>query len=163
MGRAQRARARLARNLNAEIDPDLIKAYRGTVSLPFEPGEHRRIAVKIVRERGIESLKALEVAICPRFPSTKSALPDSARNTKSGALALFGSVLPEDFHPDSDIEVLVDFEPAHMPGLFGIARTERELSAIFGGRKVDLRTAEDLSRYSRRDVLREAEVQYAQG
>lgn len=63
MGRAQRARARLARNLKAEIDPDLTKAYRGTVSLPFEPGEHRRIAVKIVDDQGIESLKVLEVAI----------------------------------------------------------------------------------------------------
>ena len=63
MGRAQRARARLARNLKAEIDPDLTKAYRGTVSLSFEPGEHRRIAVKIVDDRGIESLKVLEVAI----------------------------------------------------------------------------------------------------
>ena len=77
-------------------------------------------------------------------------------------LALFGSVLREDFRPESDIDVLVDFEPAHVPGLFGIARMERELSAIFG-RKVDLRTAEDLSRYFRQDVLREAEVQYAQG
>jgi len=47
----------------AEIDPDLTKAYRGTVSLPFEPGEHRRIAVKIVDDQGIESLKVLEVAI----------------------------------------------------------------------------------------------------
>ena len=55
--------ARLARNLKAEIDPDLIEAYRGTVSLPFEPGEHRRIAVKIVDDRGIESLKVMEVAI----------------------------------------------------------------------------------------------------
>jgi adenine-specific DNA-methyltransferase len=53
--------ARLARVLKAEIDPDLIKAYRGTVSLPFEPGEHRRIAVKIVDDRGIESLKVVEV------------------------------------------------------------------------------------------------------
>ena len=49
-----------------------------------------------------------------------------------------------------------------MPGLFGIARMERELSAIFG-RKVDLRTAEDLSRYFRQDVLREAEVQFLAG
>jgi len=54
-------RARLARNLKAEIDPDMIEAYRGTVSLPFEPGEHRRIAVKIVDDRGIESLKVVEV------------------------------------------------------------------------------------------------------
>ena len=53
--------ARLAKNLKAEIDEELIQAYRGTVSLPFEPGEHRRIAVKIVDDRGIESLKVLEV------------------------------------------------------------------------------------------------------
>ena len=53
--------AKLARNLKAEIDEDLIEAYRGTVSLPFEPGEHRRIAVKIIDDRGIESLKIVEV------------------------------------------------------------------------------------------------------
>ena len=84
------------------------------------------------------------------------------RRNRIRRLALFGSVLRGDFHPESDIDVLVEFEPAHVPGLFGIARMERELSAIFG-RKVDLRTAEDLSRYFRQDVLREAEVQYAQG
>lgn len=50
-----------SRNLKAEIDSDRIEAYRGTVSLPFEPGEHKRIAVKIVDDRGIESLKVLEV------------------------------------------------------------------------------------------------------
>jgi adenine-specific DNA-methyltransferase len=53
--------ARLAKNLKAEIDPELIKAYRGTVSLPFESGKHERIAVKIVDDRGIESLKVVEV------------------------------------------------------------------------------------------------------
>ena len=53
--------ARLARNLKAEIDEERIEAYRGTVSLPFEPGEHRRIAVKIVDDRGIESLKILDL------------------------------------------------------------------------------------------------------
>lgn len=53
--------ARLAKNLKAEIDEDRIEAYRGTVSLPFAPGEHRRIAVKIVGDRGIESLKVMEV------------------------------------------------------------------------------------------------------
>ena len=52
---------KLARHLKAEIDPDLIEAYRGTVSLPFEPGEHERIAVKIVDDRGVESLRVLEV------------------------------------------------------------------------------------------------------
>ncbi len=53
--------ARLARNLKAEIDDDLIDAYRGTVSLPFEAGDHRRIAVKIVDDRGIESLRILTI------------------------------------------------------------------------------------------------------
>ena len=53
--------ARLAKNLKAEIDPDLIEAYRGTVSLPFEPGEYKRIAVKVIDDRGIESLKVVEV------------------------------------------------------------------------------------------------------
>jgi adenine-specific DNA-methyltransferase len=52
--------ARLAKNLKAEIDEELIEAYRDTVSLPFAPGEHQRIAVKIVDDRGIESLKVLE-------------------------------------------------------------------------------------------------------
>jgi adenine-specific DNA-methyltransferase len=51
--------AKLARNLKAEIDADRIEAYRGTVSLPFAPGEHKRIAVKIVDDRGIESLKVI--------------------------------------------------------------------------------------------------------
>jgi adenine-specific DNA-methyltransferase len=49
--------ARLARNLRAEVDSERLAAYRGTVSLPFEPGAHRRVAVKIVDDRGIESLK----------------------------------------------------------------------------------------------------------
>ncbi len=53
--------ARLARNLKAEIDEELIEAYRGTVSLPFEPGDHKRVAVKIIDDRGIESLKIVEV------------------------------------------------------------------------------------------------------
>ena len=53
--------SRLAKNLKAEVDEELIEAYRGTVSLPFEVGENRRIAVKIVDDRGIESLKIVEV------------------------------------------------------------------------------------------------------
>jgi adenine-specific DNA-methyltransferase len=53
--------ARLAKNLKAEIDPELIEAYRGTVSLPFEAGPHKRIAIKVIDDRGIESLKVVEV------------------------------------------------------------------------------------------------------
>ena len=78
-------------------------------------------------------------------------------------LSLFGSVLRDDFGPDSDIDVLVEFEPDRIPGLLGIAALESQMSELFGGQKVDLRTPEDLSRYFRQDVLNTAEVQYAQG
>jgi len=57
MARAKDGWARLARNLKAEIDEELIEQYRGTVSLPFAAGDHQRVAVKIVDDRGIESLK----------------------------------------------------------------------------------------------------------
>jgi adenine-specific DNA-methyltransferase len=53
--------ARLAKNLKAEIDSELIEAYRGTVSLPFEPGPHKRVAVKVIDDRGIESLKVVDI------------------------------------------------------------------------------------------------------
>lgn len=62
MAGAKEGWARLAKNLKAEIDEELIEAYRGTESLPFAPGKHKRVAVKIVDDRGIESLKILEVA-----------------------------------------------------------------------------------------------------
>ena len=75
-------------------------------------------------------------------------------------LAVFGSVLRDDFGPDSDVDVLVEFEPDRIPGLLGVAGLEIELSRLFSGRKVDLRTPEDLSRYFRQSVLETAEVQY---
>jgi len=77
-------------------------------------------------------------------------------------LALFGSVLRDDFSPESDIDVLVEFEPGQVPGFFGLVDMECELSELLGGRKVDLRTPQDLSRYFRDEVLAGAEVQYAQ-
>ncbi len=76
-------------------------------------------------------------------------------------LAIFGSALRSDFRPDSDLDVLVEFEPDHAPSLFGLVRMARELSQMVG-RPVDLRTPEDLSRYFRAQVLEEAVVQYAQ-
>jgi len=78
-------------------------------------------------------------------------------------LSLFGSTLKGTAREDSDIDLLVEFQPGHKPGLIGLAGMEQELSALLGGRPVDLRTAEDLSRYFRQDVLREAELQYASG
>jgi len=74
-------------------------------------------------------------------------------------LSLFGSVLTPRFRSESDVDVLVDFDPDHMPGLFGVARMERELSDLFA-RKVDLRTPEDLSRHFREQVVTSALVQY---
>jgi adenine-specific DNA-methyltransferase len=61
MSGAEEGWSRLAKNLRAEIDPDLIEAYRGVVSLPFRAGDRRRIAVKVVDDRGIESLKVMEM------------------------------------------------------------------------------------------------------
>ena len=77
-------------------------------------------------------------------------------------LLLFGSVLHGDFRPDSDIDLLVEFNPAHIPGFFKLARMERELSELMG-KKVDLRTPQELSKYFRAEVISEAEVQYAEG
>jgi predicted nucleotidyltransferase len=78
-------------------------------------------------------------------------------------LSFFGSILRDDFLPTSDVDVLVEFEPEHVPGLFRLARMESELSALLGNRKVDLRTPQDLSRYFRDEVMATAEVQYAEG
>jgi len=73
-------------------------------------------------------------------------------------LALFGSVLRDDFTPASDVDVLVEFEPGHVPGL-AFFSMEAELSALLA-RKVDLNTPAFLSRYFRDQVLAEAETQY---
>ena len=89
-------------------------------------------------------------------------LGDFCRRNHIVKLSLFGSVLREDFRPTSDIDVLVEFDPNHVPGLFRLARMERELSALLGNRKVDLRTPQDLSRYFRDEVIASAEIQYAE-
>lgn len=78
-------------------------------------------------------------------------------------LSLFGSVLKGTARLDSDIDFLVEFEPEACTTLFDMARIEIELSELLGGRKVDLRTAEDLSRYFRDEVVRTAEPQYVAG
>src|SRR4030043_350384 len=77
-------------------------------------------------------------------------------------LSLFGSVLRDDFRSDSDVDVLVEFDPNHIPGLIRLAGMEFELSEILG-RTVAIRTGQDLSRYFRQEVLHSAEVQYAEG
>lgn len=95
--------------------------------------------------------------------SAKIAVPREAiaafcRRHHIRKLALFGSVLRADFRPDSDVDVLVEFEPTHVPGLAFFAMQE-ELSTILG-RPVDLNTPNFLSRYFRGQVLTQAQVQY---
>ena len=76
-------------------------------------------------------------------------------------LALYGSQLKGTARPDSDIDLLVKFDPEHIPSLLDIVGMELKLAEMLGGKKVDLRTAQDLSRYFRDEVMRTAEVQYA--
>lgn len=75
-------------------------------------------------------------------------------------LAFFGSVLRDDFEPQSDVDVLVEFEPEAVVGYFELYDMERELSALLGNRKVDMNTPASLSRYFRDQVLAEAEACY---
>jgi hypothetical protein len=88
----------------------------------------------------------------PKIAVDRDRLAQFCRRNHIVRLSLFGSVLTDRFGPGSDVDVLVEFAPDHTPGLFDIARMERELSAIVG-RKVDIRTAEDLSRYFREAVV----------
>jgi predicted nucleotidyltransferase len=78
-------------------------------------------------------------------------------------LSLFGSTLKGTARPDSDIDLLVEFEPGARITLLDMAQIEIELSTLLGGRKVDLRTAGDLSRFFRDEVVRTAELQYVSG
>lgn len=95
-----------------------------------------------------------------RVEIPRDALADFCRRNHIVRLSLFGSALRDDFRQGSDIDVLVEFEPEHVPGFFRLARMERELSALVGGRKIDLRTPQDLSHYFRARVVKTAVVQY---
>ena len=98
----------------------------------------------------------------PQVSISKRSLTAFCQENGIRRLAVFGSALRDDFGPDSDIDLLVEFEPDRIPGLLGVAGMELTLSELFAGRKVDLRTAEDLSPYFRQEVLAKAEVQYEQ-
>ena len=74
---------------------------------------------------------------------------------------MFGSALRRSERPDSDVDLLVEFEPDARPNLLTMAEIERSISILLGGRSIDLRTAGDLSRYFRDDVVQAAEPLYA--
>ena len=99
--------------------------------------------------------------IARRFRVPVDHLAEYCRQRHIKKLALYGSVLRADFSPDSDIDVLVEFQQDYLPGLFGLAEMESELSTLTGGLKVDLRTPAELNHRFRDSVVREARVQYA--
>ena len=90
----------------------------------------------------------------------RSRISDFCRRHHIRKLAFFGSVIRDDFRPDSDIDVLVEFRPGHVPWLAFLSMQE-ELSKLLG-RKVDLNTPGFLSRYFRDRALSEAEVLFAE-
>jgi uncharacterized protein len=89
----------------------------------------------------------------------RNELAEFCRRNHIRRLALFGSAIRDDFTPESDVDVLVEFEPGARVGLIRLAGLELELGEILG-RKVDLNTPGFLSKYYRDRVLSEAEVQY---
>jgi uncharacterized protein len=95
-----------------------------------------------------------------RLPTNSDALAAFCRAHGIRKLSLFGSTLKGTARPDSDIDLLVEFEAGCTPGLIKLASMEDDLSDMLG-RKVDLRTPGDLSRHFRDEVMRTAEVQYA--
>lgn len=96
----------------------------------------------------------------PQVAVDRARLAEFCRRHHIRKLSFFGSVLGETFRPDSDVDVLVEFEPEHIPGLLALAGMEIELSELLG-RKADVRTAEDLSRYFRDEVVAKAQLLYA--
>lgn len=98
-----------------------------------------------------------------RIEVPKDKIAEFCRKHHIRKLALFGSVLPEDFKPDSDVDVLVEFEPQHVPGFLRLYDIEQKLSSLLGGYRVDLITEKFLNRRIRDRVLATAEVQHAGG
>ena len=96
-----------------------------------------------------------------RLFADSAALAELCQKHHIRRLSLFGSVLKGTANRDSDVDLLVEFEAGLKPGLLGLAGIEIEISALLGGRRVDLRTAQDLSPHFRGDIVRSAEIQYA--
>lgn len=93
----------------------------------------------------------------------KDKLADFCKRNHIRKLSLFGSSLKGAAREDSDVDLLAEFQPGDAPSLLDLARMERELTTLLGGRKVDLRTPNELSPYFRQEVLSTASVQYAEG
>ncbi len=126
-------------------------------SYPFRtPG-----TVKLLRSPG-KAGGFPNVLMGARITLPKDKLAEFCHRNHIRRLSLFGSALRGDYGPDSDIDLLAEFEPGHAPGFIKLAGMERELSTMLDNRPVDLRTPEELSRYFRNQVIAEAEEQYAE-
>jgi uncharacterized protein len=97
-----------------------------------------------------------------RFPLSKSEVADFCRGHHIRKLSLFGSLLRNDFGAESDVDVLLEFEPGAKVSFFKLYDLEQELSQLLGGRRVDINTPKSLSKHFRDQVLAEAEVLYVQ-
>ena len=89
-------------------------------------------------------------------------IADFCRRHHIRKFSLFGSSLRDDFGPQSDVDVLVEFEPDARVGLFKLYDLEQELSELLGGRRIDINTPKSLSKHFRDEVLAEAEVVYVE-
>jgi predicted nucleotidyltransferase len=92
--------------------------------------------------------------------TTRVKLEEICRRYHVRKLSIFGSALHGDARPESDLDILVEFIPGHVPGFFTFVDLRDELSTTFD-RQVDLRTSEDLSKYFRDNVVKEAQAVYA--
>ncbi|MCX6617913.1 MAG: nucleotidyltransferase domain-containing protein [Acidobacteria bacterium] len=99
----------------------------------------------------------------PHLTLDRGKLAQICRHSHIRRLSLFGSALHDDFRPDSDVDMLVEFDPEHRPGMIGIHELEEELSRLCAGHRADLVNPKYLNRHIRDRVLAEAEVQFAEG
>ena len=111
---------------------------------------------------GTQIVQADAPVLPGRLPVSRADLGTFCRRHRIVRMALFGSVLRDDFGPDSDVDVLVDFAPDHHLG-WGIVSVANELSDLFGGREVDLVSPDSLNRWIKHRVLTEARVIYDEG
>lgn len=130
--------------------------YRANQPAALAAATDDTLLAELARRLGAGGTKAA----ASRLTYDRSALTEICRRYGIQRLAFFGSALRDDFGADSDVDVLVAFEPGHTPGL-AMQNIEDELSVLFGGRRVDLVTAQSLHPLIRDRVLADAVVQYA--
>lgn len=146
------------RDERADVD-QLAGAHNDIVTrvlAPFPSQTVRRMSSTAARHNSAEDIPVATKQY--PIPIPYDAIAEFCRRNHIRKLSLFGSVLRDDFTPESDVDVLAEFEPGRTPG-WHIVTIETELTTMLG-RTVDLRTASELSEYFRDEVLSEAEEIY---